>query len=149
MKKLFTGITLAVLMLISIPANAQTGKHVWKSLIVNEDKKIWYDESSITDIKGNAFDVYLLQMYVPPLRMNGIKGEIYRSKTLYTVNLDLVKYGIKEVVYYNSENAEIYKHDYGITDYEDNLKYTYPVLENSPIHLVIKEIYKNKGTTTE
>ena len=124
---------------------AQTDNSKWKPLVVNDEKKVWVDETGLQNVKGDKFEIWLLQMYVPPLRMDGITGDVYRSKTLYAVDLNSVKYGIEQVVYYNADNKELFSYDYKIKNYEDNLKYTYPVLENSTMHLVIKELYNVKA----
>ncbi|MFO7446828.1 MAG: hypothetical protein R6W90_10705 [Ignavibacteriaceae bacterium] len=142
MKSFFT--VLFVFAVLYSSAYAQTD-HKWKPLVVNDIKKVWVDEVSLESVKGDKFEVWLLQMHVPPLKMDGIKGEVYRAKTLYAVDLAVVKYGIEQVIYYDADNNEIYRHNYKITDYEDNLKYTYPVMEKSSIHMVIQELYAHRA----
>lgn len=129
--------------LISLSALAQSGEHRWKPIEVNDNDKIWFDTASLDSAKGGKFDVWVLEMHRPPLRFEGIRGEVYRSKTLYTVNLENVKYGIMKVVYYNLENREIFNYDYGIGNIIENVKYTYPVMEDSFMHKIIREYVKS------
>ena len=87
----------------------------------------------------------MLEVHTPPLRSEGIDGEVYRSKTLYAINLTTVRYGIMKIRYYDVKNIEIYSFDYDTPPPPtDALKYPYPVLEDSPIYQIIKELFKYK-----
>lgn len=134
--------------LFAAALNAQSEEHRWKPLIVDEAQKVWVDILSLETGTGKFFDVWILEMHTPVLHLDGIDGDIYRSKTKYTVNLETVKYGILEVVYYNPANKEIYRFDYNSPILTENIKYTYPVLENSILHLAIKEYIKLKEEGT-
>ena len=46
---------------------------------------------------------------------------------------------------YNIMNKEIYSYDYDKPPPDESIKYTYPVIENSFIHLLIRELYGNEG----
>jgi hypothetical protein len=130
--------------LFTIVLNAQQD-HTWKPLVVNENKKVWYDEANLSSVTGDKFEVWLLQMHIPPVTIKGLKEKVFRVMTLYAVDLSTVKYGIEKVSYFDENSKEISSYDYMIKNYEDDLKYTYPVLENSSIHLIIKELYKNRS----
>ena len=119
--------------------------HRWKPLVINEKEKIWFDQSMLDSTRSNKIDMWILQMHRPPLTFEGIDGEIYRSKTLYTIDLKTVKYGIRDVVYYDVTNKEIQKFHYDIDKYPDNYKYTYPIMENSFLFKLIKEIFGKTG----
>lgn len=123
----------------------QVGEHRWKPLEVNENEKIWYDTSTLDTAKGDNLEVWVLEMHRPPLRFEGIKGDVSRSKTLYTVSLNSVKYGIMKVVYYDMENKEIFSFDYNISKIMESVKYTYPVMEDSFMHKIIREYFKQAG----
>ena len=87
-------------------------------------------------------------MHKPPLTDEGIRGEVYRSKTLYAINLKTVKYGILNVIYYDVTNKEMYNFKYNIDDYPENLKYTYPITENSFLFVLLKELFDKPGDKT-
>ena len=125
---------------------SQTSKtHRWKKLDTYNNKKLWYDVSSIYTINGDRFDIWVLEVHTPPLKSEGIEGEIYRSKTLYAVNLTTVRYGIMKIRYYDVKSKEIYAFDYDTPPPPtDALRYPYPVLEDSPIYQIIKELFKYK-----
>ncbi|MHB1685775.1 MAG: hypothetical protein ACYCVH_00110 [Ignavibacteriaceae bacterium] len=127
---------------------AQSNEPHWKPLVINESKRIWYDGSSIDALNGNIINVWVLEMMRPPLTFDQIPGRIYRSKTLYSIDLNRATYGIMKVAYYNLDNKEIYSHDYKIEDYPDSVKYSYPILENSTLHLLLKDLYKVKNKTS-
>lgn len=143
MKHFFYG-AVFLIFLLSTSVSAQAD-HKWKPLVVTDSKKIWYDKVDIDSVKGDKFEIWLLQMHIPPVDINGRNEKAFRTMTLYAVNLSSVKYGIEKITYLDENAKEICSYDYMIKEYEDNLKYTYPVMENSAIHLVIKELFKNSS----
>jgi hypothetical protein len=124
---------------------AQEMEHRWKPLSVDDNEKIWYDAATLDTASGSRFDVWILQMHRPPLKFDGIKGDVFRSKILYAVDLEKVKYGMLKVVYYDLENKEIFKYNYDIVNVMDEIKYTYPVMQDSYLHRIIKEFAKLNG----
>lgn len=110
---------------------AQTEYLKWKPLIINANQRVWYNESSEVDTANGTFNVWILQTHKPPLEFKQLPGKIYRSKTLYAVNLKSFKYGILQVIYYDVNNKEIYNFNYHIDNYPSDLKYTYPIADNS------------------
>ena len=136
-----------ILMLLVITANIYAQEHVqmWKPLVINDKEKVWYDQSMTDSIKGSKMNIWILQMHKPPLTGEGINGEVYRSKTLYAINLKTAKYGILNVIYYDVANKEMYNFKYNIDDYPETLKYTYPITENSFLFTLLKEIFNKTG----
>ena len=142
-------LSLIILFLFSQSSFSQIeGTHRWKKLDTDDNRKLWYDVSDIDSIKGDRFNIWVLEVHTPPLKSEGIDGEIYRSLILYSVNLITVKYGIMKIRYYSSANKELFAFDYDTPPPPtDALRFPYPVLENSPVYFVIKELFKyRKGT---
>jgi hypothetical protein len=123
---------------------AQNLTPLWKPLVIDDKEKIWYDQSTLDSLKGDKLDIWILQMYKPPLYYEGIQGEVYKSKILYVINLKNVKYGILHAIYYDITDQEMYNFNYNINDYPDDLKYTYPITENSFLFTLLKELYNKK-----
>ncbi len=120
--------------------HAQSEYLKWKPLVINQTQRIWYDASSIDTVDGDKFKVWILQMYQPPLSFDGIADKIYRSRTQYGIDLNTEKYGILKVIYYGVTNNVLYNFDYHIDNYPDNLKYTYPLMENSYMKILIQKL---------
>ncbi len=121
---------------------AQTYNHRWDPLTINDSVKIWYDASQLDSVKDNKADIWILQMYRPPLIFSEIPKKIYRSQTLYAINLNTVKYGIMKVSYYGLTDNLLYSFDYNINNLPEELKYTYPIFDHSFLHELIKKILK-------
>ncbi|MHB8578914.1 MAG: hypothetical protein ACYDA4_03515 [Ignavibacteriaceae bacterium] len=137
-----------IFLFLASTAIAQSSGPKWKPIVIKDSKRIWYDSASVVHAGQNKIDVWMLETYDHPLTFVQIPGKIYRSKTLYTIDLNRATYGIKKVDYYNIDNREIYNHDYKIEDYPDSIKYSYPILENSPLHLLLRDLFKNKKKAT-
>jgi hypothetical protein len=128
-------------------ASAQVEKHTWLPLLTNDGAKIWYDVSEFDTTAADKLDLWILEAHKPPLAIENIAGEIHHSKTLYSIELENVKYGILRVVYYNADNKEIFRHDYNNPDIAEQIRYSYPVTEESKIYSVMKKVLKDEKET--
>ena len=136
---------LFMLLFVSASLYAQEGIHAWKSIVINDKEKAWYDQSNADSIKGGKLNVWVLQMYKPPLTAEGIKGGVFRSKILYSINLKTAKYGIMHVIYYDANNKEMNNFKYDIDAYPESLRYSYPITEQSILFTLIKQIFNKTG----
>ena len=134
--------TTLVLLLTCISQFAQQDdKQVWKVVNADDGTKFWFDASSLDTIKGDKFNIWILQTNQPPKTYEGIEGEVFRVKTLYTINLTSVKYGILKVRYYNMSNQEIFSFDYDKPMPPESIRYPYPITDNSILFYLIRELY--------
>ncbi len=140
MEKIFH--LIAILLIIQSFAFAQEETHRWKKLDTITGEQIWFDVSFADTLKGDKFEVWVLKVHTPPMKSEGVEGDIYRSKILYAIDLTIVRYGIMKLRYYDVKNIELYSFNYDIPPPPtDALRYPYPVLEESPLYLVIKDIF--------
>jgi hypothetical protein len=148
MKKIFY--SMAVLLIIQSITFAQEEIHRWKKLDTITGEQIWFDTSFTDTLKGDKFEVWVLKVHTPPMKSEVVDGDIYRSKILYAINLATVRNGIMKLRYYDVKNIELYSFDYDAPPPPtDALRYPYPVLEDSPLYLIIKEIFKDQEKSTK
>jgi hypothetical protein len=148
MKKIFY--SMAVLLIIQSITFAQEEIHRWKKLDTITGEQIWFDTSFTDTLKGDKFEVWVLKVHTPPMKSEVVDGDIYRSKILYAINLATVQNGIMKLRYYDVKNIELYSFDYDTPPPPtDALRYPYPVLEDSPLYLIIKEIFKDQEKSTK
>jgi hypothetical protein len=148
MKKIFY--SMAVLLIIQSITFAQEEIHRWKKLDTITGEQIWFDTSFTDTLKGDKFEVWVLKVHTPPMKSEVVDGDIYRSKILYAINLATVRNGIMKLRYYDVKNIELYSFDYDTPPPPtDALRYPYPVLEDSPLYLIIKEIFKDQEKSTK
>jgi hypothetical protein len=119
-------------------------KHIWKPLTLKSGEKFWYDPTTFDSVVNEKLNVWILDSHKPPLKFEGLDGDVYRSKTLYTVNLTTAKYGLRKIRYYGLTNKEIYLYDYDNYDLNDMFTFPYPIVLDSKIHLVLQEFLKRK-----
>ena len=127
----------------------QEETHVWKVINADDGSKFWFDASSLDTTKGDKFNIWILQTNQPPKTYEGIDGEVFRTKTLYTINLTTVKYGILKVRYYNMSNQEIFSFDYDKPMPPESIRYPYPITDHSLLYYLIKELYEPKNEQTK
>jgi hypothetical protein len=119
----------------------QEDQHVWKVVNADDGSKFWYDVSTLDTTKGDKLNVWILETNQPPRQYEGIDGDVFRSKTLYAINLVSVKYGILKVRYYDINNKEIFSFDYDNPLPPENIRYPYPITDNSLLFYLLKELY--------
>ncbi|MCC6549319.1 MAG: hypothetical protein IT279_04540 [Ignavibacteriaceae bacterium] len=119
----------------------QKENHKWKPLIITESQKVWVDQSQADTITAPVFDIWVLELHQPLLTVEGIKGKVMRSKSLYQVNVLEKCYNLKSVVYYNSSNTEIARFDYDLSLMNENNRFSFPVYEESVIDKIIRTIF--------
>ncbi len=136
---------LIISLLLTISVFSQTeDKHIWKPLTAPTGEKFWYDPTTFDSVANDKLNVWILESHRPPLKFEGIEGDVFRSKTLYTVNLTTAKYGLKKIRYYGLTNKEVYAYDYDLYESDDMFTFPYPIILESKIHLVLQEFLKRK-----
>lgn len=129
-----------------ITINAQQeDQHVWKVINADDGSKFWYDASSIDTTNGDKFNIWVLETNQPPKKYEGIEGDVFRSKTLYTINLTTVRYDILKIRYYDVSNKEIFSFDYDKPMPPESIRYPYPITDSSLLFYLLKELYGPKG----
>ena len=136
-------ILLIIIGFVSLAAQ-QSEQHVWKVVNADDGSKFWYDATSIDTIKGDRFNIWILETNQPPKQYEGIEGDVFRSKTLYTINLTTVKYGIMKIRYYDVSNQEIFSFDYDKPMPPESIRFPYPITDNSLLFYLIKELFGPK-----
>ena len=137
-------ILLIIIGFVSLPAQ-QSEQHVWKVVNADDGSKFWYDATSIDTINGDRFNIWILETNQPPKQYEGIEGDVFRSKTLYTINLTTVKYGIMKIRYYDVSNQEIFSFDYDKPMPPESIRFPYPITDNSLLFYLIKELFGPKA----
>ena len=127
----------------------QSNQHVWKVVNADDGSKFWYDVSTLDTTSGEKIDIWILQTNQPPKQFDGIDGDVFRSKTLYTINLITVKYGILKVRYYDLNNKEIFSFDYDNPMPPENIRFAYPITDNSLLFYLLKDLYGPKENQTQ
>lgn len=126
----------------------QRENHDWKPLIVEEKQKIWYDANQIDTVTTSPFDVWILELHRPVLKLEQISDNIMRTKTLYTVNLKANAFGLKEAVYYDPANKEIKRFSYDLLKYSEEQKYIFPITPNSFMEKLVGILVKRSKLRT-
>ena len=142
--------TISVILLFYFSSLAQENdQHVWKVINADDGSKFWYDVSTLDTSGSDRLNIWILETYQPPRQYDGIEGDVFRSKTLYTINLTTVKYGILKVRYYDMTNNEIFSFDYDNPMPPESIRFPYPITNNSKLFYLIKDLYgpsKNQDT---
>lgn len=134
-----------ILFYCSLLFTQQNEQHVWKVVNADDGSKFWYDASLLDTTRGDKFNIWILETNQPPKKYEGIDGDVFRSKTLYTLNLTTVKYGILKIRYYDLNNKEIFSFDYDNPMPPESIRFPYPITDNSLLFYLIKELYGPKS----
>ncbi|NUN08086.1 MAG: hypothetical protein HUU54_02820 [Ignavibacteriaceae bacterium] len=138
--------TLLLMILFAGVSFAQGENHKWKILKASESQKLWYDSGQLEQVTSSVFDVWVLELHQPMLEVNGVKGKIMRTKTLYQINSEIARYNLKTVVYYNASSDELATFNYNLENLEDDIKYYFPIYPDSFILKLIRELKDIQAT---
>lgn len=133
---------LYLLSIITINTAGQNTSNNWKPLVIDDTQRMWYDRSQLDTITNPAFDIWILEMHRPTLSLEGISENIMRTKTLYSVDLNSYKYGLKKVVYYDPSNQIIKSFQYDTNSSTQEYKYIFPITENSFMQKLVDELLR-------
>ncbi|MDP2301091.1 MAG: hypothetical protein Q8N03_01540 [Ignavibacteria bacterium] len=135
-------LVICFIVFLNIVTLAQKEKHVWKPLVINENQKVWYDQTQLDTINTAKFEIWLLELHRPHLELEGVAKNIMRTKSLFLISLEEYRYSLKEVVYYNPANNQVKSFQYGIDDYDEDIKYAFPITQNSIQQKLIDELLR-------
>lgn len=99
--------------------------------------KIYVDIEGLSQYSGDDFWVWALQENNPPLELDGIRREIYKTKTYYLINKELRKYSIAQVIYYDEDDNVITSFSYKINKAIPKFKYNYPIYPGADLDFII------------
>ncbi len=131
-------IMLAVLVLARV-VSAQHSEEFVK-ILGAEDKTVYLDKASVKE-NGDEIYVWIMQTHIPPLNIESVNEKIFKSKTYYVFNKQLLRYGLLKIVYFNAKGEKIREFDYGTNTDIADYKYSYPIFENSLEKKILDTIY--------
>ncbi len=138
--------SLLLLSFFSIILSAQNSKENWVPVNSGSNQHIYIDVYGLNSFSGDDIYIWAMQNFDKPLDMEGIKRDIYQTRTYYLMNKKLNEYSILEIVFYDEEGNVItsysYHHDTEIKKY----KYNYPIFPGSDMDAILKKSleYVNK-----
>ncbi len=140
-------IIIAVLLLGTLAGSSLLGQsenHKWKTLLTGT-RFVWYDGPQLDTVSASRFDIWTIELHKPPIDIDGIEGKIVRTKTLFCVDRESAKYGLKKVVYYDKVNTELGRYSYETDDTVPESKYYFPILNNPLFEALFKELDRKQG----
>lgn len=110
---------------------AQSGEANWTRVDFEYSSRMYIDVNSIQNVNDTLVSVWTMEENFPPLSIESVSGKIYKTKTFYTFNKELLRYSFFEIIYYDEKdnvlNSFSYRRNTGHQDYQ----YNYPVIEGS------------------
>src|SRR4030042_3845949 len=134
-----------VLLLLFIVPNLfaqENHKENWVKVKSSIDYKLYIDINSINMNNGNDIYVWTLGYHDPPLIIESIDREIYKSNTHYLINKELKKYSIIEVIYFDKANNVLKDFNYQRDTSVEEYRYNYPITLDSDLDLIYEECLK-------
>ncbi|MCU7495815.1 MAG: hypothetical protein HF314_00165 [Ignavibacteria bacterium] len=112
-------------------------------IVKNTGDNIIQADFSTVKVKEKS-DIYVwgLQSVRQPLKIEGIREDIYKIKTYYLINPELNKYSILKVIYYGSSNRVIREFNYADELKKQGARYNYPILPGSEAEAIYKGTVK-------
>ncbi|MGD8779473.1 MAG: hypothetical protein PVH88_11005 [Ignavibacteria bacterium] len=116
---------------------AQSGDENW--VHVSVVKNILINTNGLDRFQDKDIYVWVMENHSPPLKIESVKGDIYKSKTYYLFNKETRMYSFLEKIYYDEKNNVLKSFSYKRNMDVENFKYNYPVLENSDMEKILNK----------
>ncbi len=116
---------------------AQTISENWVPVSIEKEGSIFINVSGLSSFTGDEIYVWALQEFNSPMTMEEVDGKIYKVKTYYLINKQLIRYSILQIVYYDSKNNVIKHYTYEHKSDNGQFKYNYPILKNSDAEKIL------------
>lgn len=132
-------LSLLLFTFFSINISSQTDNENWVPVTALNNQHIYIDVYGLESFKGDDIYIWAMQSFNKPLEMEGIKRDIYKTRTYYLINKRLKEYSILEIVFYDEDGNVItsysYHHDTKIQRY----RYNYPIFPGSDMDAILKK----------
>ena len=117
---------------------SQAGTEKWLRISGDDDQITYIDIAGLSAYKGNEIFIWALQDLNSPISMEEVDGDIYKVRTYYHINLELKRYGIVQIIFYDSKSNVLKQYNYGQTSDKPEFIFGYPVIPNSDIDKIVK-----------
>lgn len=127
---------------------SQTVQDPWSRVENKTGQSLRIDLSTVKGTPDDDIFVWCLENHKNPIRIDSVSSSIYKTKTYYLINRNLMKYSILEVMYYDSLNTVLKDFNYRLSTKKPELRYNYTILNESPINSILNkcvEFLKNKN----
>ncbi|MBN1302765.1 MAG: hypothetical protein JW995_16220 [Melioribacteraceae bacterium] len=129
--------SLVILFIIAFcNSRAQIIEENWVPVSYNNNL-VYLDLSNIKSFTGDEIYVWTLEKHNPSLEIDVVNNEISATKTYYLISKSLMKYSIKEIIYYDEGNNVIRDFNYEYDSDDPEYRYSLPIFKNSLVDLIL------------
>jgi hypothetical protein len=130
-------LTFIALVICFASAKAQELKENWVAVSTSASETLFINVTGISIFSGDDICVWTLLESKTPTNMDGIDGDIYKTKTYYLINKTLRRYSISEVMYFDEQNNILKTYSYNHNTDNSEFKYSTPILHGSDIEQIL------------
>ena len=131
MNKMFKMITLMFCLISINNMIAQDTEEIWVATENYVGQTIYIDIQGLDGYTGDEFFVWAMQENDPPLEMEGVREDIYKTKTYYLISKSLKKYSIAEVIFYDEDDNVLASYSYKLNKEIPSFRYNYPIYQDT------------------
>jgi len=139
MKKLLLLLTLTVVLF------GQSLKENWMPITESTTETTYINTEGLKKFMNGDIYVWVLQEHSPPLQMEGVDGDIYKTKTYYLFNDQMKRYGIEQIIYYDEDGDVLKSYSYSKKTNLPQFKYNFPVFKGTNEEVVLSKILELTG----
>lgn len=115
---------------------SQDIKENWLPTNTKDNSKVFINASNIIFSKDDIY-VWVLEENDPPIKIEMVNKDIYKTKTYFLLNKKIKRYSILQIIFYDKNNNVIKSYSYEHEFNNENFKYSSPILEGSNIECVL------------
>ncbi|MCX6167769.1 MAG: hypothetical protein NTX65_00380 [Ignavibacteriales bacterium] len=122
--------------------HAQSSTENWVPIVIEQDESLFINITGLSTYKGDEFFVWSLQELKSPMTMEGVDGDIYKIKTYYHINKEMMRYSILQIIYYDRQNNVIKQYSYEHNVNKPEFIFNYPITNNSDVAKILLKSFE-------
>lgn len=115
----------------------QTRAENWVLVSSEKDGTVYINVNGLSSFTEAEIYVWSLEEINPPMVMEEVDGDIYKAKSYYLINKELMRYSILEIIFYDGKNNVLKHYNYERNMGNTAFKYSYPIISNSQIDKIL------------
>ncbi len=129
-----------ILLIVGLIANfatpAQESKENWVAVDIENQGSLFINVSGLSNFTGDDIYVWSLTETKEPITIDGVDGNIYKTKMYYLINKNLRRYSILQVMYFDENDNILKSYSYDHNTDNPDFKYSTPIMKDSDIEKI-------------
>ena len=129
-------LTFVIFLFTTLLIYAQKSNENWVGVDIENQSALYINVTGLSNFTGDDIYVWTLEETKEPMSLDGVEGDIYKTKTYYLINKKLQRYSIMQVMYFDENDNILKSYSYEHNSDNPDFKYSTPILKDSEMEKI-------------